>query len=138
MLFNIEPADRVVIPKSSLNLVQHHGIYAGRDILGQDWFLENNCKNGVQYSSSEDFFNDVSVDKIEVRPFHGGNQERQAVLEKAKSKIGKRYNLFIYNCEHYCNEVQFGKVRSIQIIVAIIVAALTFLLIRSYSKSYNC
>lgn len=133
----LKSVDRVVIPKSELDLVQHHGIYAGRDAHGQHWFLENNWKNGIQYTPSTEFFNNVPADKIRVSAFEGDNAQRTAALVRAKSRLGEKYNLFLYNCEHYCNEVQYGKARSVQILAALVLAILTFLLIRSSSRSYN-
>ena len=35
--WNLQPADRIVVPKSDLRFVQHHAIYLGKDANGTDW-----------------------------------------------------------------------------------------------------
>ena len=39
--FNLEPGDRIIIPKSLLGLVQHHALYLGYNNLGQHLICEN-------------------------------------------------------------------------------------------------
>jgi hypothetical protein len=47
-LKNLQPADRIVVPKSDLRWVQHHAIYLGKDVDGTDLIAENKFGRGVQ------------------------------------------------------------------------------------------
>jgi hypothetical protein len=47
----LQPADRLVIPKSDLRLVQHHAIYLGKDNNGNRVYIENAIGKGVQIVS---------------------------------------------------------------------------------------
>lgn len=40
-LETLQPADRLVIPKNGLRLVQHHAIYLGKDNNGNRVYIEN-------------------------------------------------------------------------------------------------
>ena len=42
---NLQPADRVVVPKSDLRWVQQHVIYLGKDANNKAWFAENKFGN---------------------------------------------------------------------------------------------
>ncbi|WP_106524551.1 lecithin retinol acyltransferase family protein [Taibaiella chishuiensis] len=37
------------------------------------------------------------------------------MVQRALALRGKAYNLITYNCEHYANEVQYGKQESRQV-----------------------
>ncbi|MES2479068.1 MAG: lecithin retinol acyltransferase family protein [Bacteroidota bacterium] len=117
------PADRVVIPKSNINLVKHHGIYVGY-INGRHWFLENHFNSGVRYVTAEQFLNGTSIDKIRIQRFVGSARQRQEAVNVAKNMLGRPYDLLSYNCEHYSNEVQYGKPESDQVKAGLFVAGL--------------
>lgn len=67
---NLQPADRIVVPKSDLRWVQHHAIYLGRDENGTDWIAENKIGKGVQIVTAVDFFIDAT-EITRVEPFRG-------------------------------------------------------------------
>lgn len=112
---NLRPGDRVIVPKSVANIVMHHGIYAGYDQNGQHWFLENHHSSGVRYISAENFFQNIPLTKLRVQYFSGNAQERQQAINFGKSLLGRPYDLFSYNCEHYSNDVQFRTPKSPQV-----------------------
>ncbi len=111
---NLKPADRIVVPKSGLRIVQHHAIYLGQNHQGQHLIAENKIGFGVRLVTADDFFKDViGVTKIER--FKGSNYERKLAVQKALNKCGLPYDLINYNCQHFANEVQYGKIESEQV-----------------------
>ena len=120
---NLSPADRIIVPKSAANIIQHHGIYVGYDANGQHWFLENHHVGGVRYITAENFFKGISADKIRIQHFTGYQSQRSDAVNVAKSMVGRSYDLLRYNCEHYSNEVQYGKPESTQVTVGLAVVA---------------
>ncbi len=110
--------DMVIVPKSAFNLVQHHAIYLGY-YDGHYWFIENKEGLGVRKVTEEAFFkNVVKITRIE-RFQPRLNYNREDLVRHALSKIGTKYHLIRYNCEHFANEVQHGLVKSSQVNVAL-------------------
>lgn len=102
---NLQPADRLVVPKSNARLVQHHAIYLGLDENGIEWIAENIIGNGVRIVSATDFLmNAIEVTRVER--FRGTLAERQQAVQNAIALIGTNYDLLLFNCEHYANVVQ--------------------------------
>lgn len=105
LMNHLKPADRLVVPKSALGLVQHHAIYLGQDYLGRDLIAENIVGRQVCITTAEAFFaKNPSIHQIER--FQGDRIERRAAVERALKSLGKPYDLINYNCEHFANEVQ--------------------------------
>ena len=112
--FNLEPGDRIVVPKSLFGIIKHHALYLGYNDLGEHLICENMIGVGVRLIRVNDFFKDViSVTRIEK--FQGNNFERRKLVEKALSKLGKPYSLINYNCESFCNDVQHNVIKSDQV-----------------------
>jgi hypothetical protein len=103
--FNLKAADRIVVPKSSLGVVQHHAIYLGKDKYGTDWIAENKIGKGVQIVNASDLFSDV-IEITRVEPFNGNKQQRKEAVKNALALKGTNYNLLQFNCEHYANVIQ--------------------------------
>jgi hypothetical protein len=124
---NLKPADRIIVPKSGLRIVQHHAIFLGQNDLGQDLIAENKIGFGVRVITAEIFFkDDIEITRIER--FKGTNYERKVAIQKALSKRGLPYNLINYNCQHFASEVQYGKPESEQVKNAFIGLAAIFLI----------
>ncbi|MBL7766898.1 MAG: hypothetical protein JNJ58_12430 [Chitinophagaceae bacterium] len=104
--WNLQPADRIVVPKSDLRMVQHHAIYLGKDEYGTDWIAENKFGKGVQIVTASEFFSDV-IEITRVEPFKGKQHQRNEAVQLAVSLEGQNYDLFAFNCEHYANVVQY-------------------------------
>ena len=110
---NLKPGDRLVSPKSFLGIVMHHVIYYGKNEVGIDFIIENAPGFGVRFNTVDAFLNEYgSVFRIER--FTGNEFARKNAIERAVSQSGKLYDLQNYNCETFCNYVQYGIVKSKQ------------------------
>ncbi len=105
--------DRVVIPKSGVRIIQHHGIYLGFS-NSYHWFIENKDGIGVRVVKAEVFFSDVYEITRIVRFTPKSGYSRHDLYRYAMTKKGKPYHLVNYNCEHLANELQYRVVRSKQ------------------------
>ena len=45
---NLGTGDKIVVPKSAFNIIQHHAVYLGKNYFGQEILAENQIGNGVQ------------------------------------------------------------------------------------------
>ncbi len=108
------PADRIVIPKSGLRIVQHHAVYLGQNHLGVDLIAENKIGLGVRLVTAADFFKDV-IEVTRIERFNGSNYERKLAVQKALDKLGQPYHLIDYNCQHFANEIQYNLIKSDQV-----------------------
>lgn len=113
-LNTLQPADRLVIPKSALNLVQHHAIYLGKDNNGNRMYIENAIGRGVQVVNEAYLFRG-GYEITRVERFTGNQHQRNAAVQLAMQLIGKQYDLLGFNCEHYANTVQHKKSHSNQV-----------------------
>lgn len=109
----LEIGDRIVVPKSAWDLIQHHAIYLG-NWNNQYWFIENKEGYGVRIVNADVFFAGVNkvtrINKFTPRY----NYSRNDLYNYALTKQGRRYELLSYNCEHLCNELQYHVVKSKQ------------------------
>jgi|ERR1022692_2276869 hypothetical protein len=109
----LQPADRIVAPKSGWEIIQHHAIYWGRDANGADWVIENVVGLGVKYTEFNEFYQRVGkITRIEK--FSGNYWERQDAIQRGVKYIGQPYNVVSFNCEHFANLVQTKEVKSQQ------------------------
>ncbi len=108
------PADRIVVPKSGLRIVQHHALYLGQNHLGVDLIAENKIGFGVRLVTATDFFKDV-IEVTRIEKFNGTNYQRKIAVQKALNKLGQPYHLIDYNCQHFVNEIQYGRIESEQV-----------------------
>lgn len=108
----LKTGDRIVEPIFQTGLSKHHAIYIGQDELGQGWIVENHKVHGVHLMPARDFF--TATKTYRIYPFIGSQAERNALVKKALSKLGTPYSLLNYNCEHFANEVLYGRKESQQ------------------------
>lgn len=108
------PADRIVVPKSGLRIVQHHAVYLGQSHLGVDLIAENKIGFGVRLITADDFFKDV-IEVTSIERFNGSNYQRKFAVQKALNKLGQPYHLIDYNCQHFANEIQYNLIKSDQV-----------------------
>lgn len=118
--YKLQPADRIVVPKSQWRVVQHHAIYLGKNALGVDLIAENNSDYGVRIITADNFFRTVG-DITRIEKFKGTNHQRQESIKRAIKLVGTTYNLINFNCEHYSNLVQHKISKSDQVIGSAIV-----------------
>lgn len=105
ILLTLKIGDRLVVPKSTLNLVQHHAIYLGFQ-NGRFWIIENKDGIGVRVVDSDVFFADVNIITRVERFISRSGYSRNDLAIYALSKKGKSYSLLHYNCETFCNDIQ--------------------------------
>lgn len=135
---NLLPGDRIIVPKSGLRIVQHHALYLGQNHLGLDLIAENKIGFGVRLITAYEFFKDV-IEITKIEKFYGNNSQRKLAVQKALHKTGQPYHLIDYNCQHFANEIQYGKVESDQIndfFMGLKIAAGIFLLFK-LSNSFS-
>ena len=113
-VLNLAPGDRIIIPKSEFRLVQHHGIYLGRNNKGIDLVAENKIACGVRIISLNEFIGNVNL-ITRIERFEGNNYERRKLVERIVSKLGQSYHLFDYNCQHFANDMLKNKIKSEQV-----------------------
>lgn len=118
--FNLEPGDRVIVPKSLLGLVQHHALYLGNNEFGEHLMCENVIGKGVILTRVDYFFQDINGN-TRIEKFNGDNLQRKLIVQKAISKLGSPYSLINYNCESLCNDVQHNITKSAQVSVGLFV-----------------
>lgn len=114
MQFNLQPGDRVVVPKSGWQLVQHHALYLGYDDFGNHYMCENVIGVGVKLTNVADFFQGVSK-VTRVERYTGNNSDRKSVVQNALSRLGLPYSLINYNCESFVNDVLYRRPKSAQV-----------------------
>lgn len=121
------PGDRLVVPKSGLRLVQHHALYLGQNHQGVDLIAENKIGFGVRLITAGEFFKDV-IEITRIEKFKGNNYDRKPAVQKALQKLGQPYHLINYNCQHFANEIQYGKIECDQVSNAFVaLAAILFI-----------
>lgn len=136
---NLQIGDRIVVPKSSFNMVQHHAIFMGYE-SGQFWFIENKENIGVRIINAETFFSDVSKITRIVRFIPKYGYTRNDLYRKALSMVGRPYHLTKYNCESFANELQYGVVESKQAktgAMLVVFLGLLFIVSLAFSLSNN-
>lgn len=113
-LRSLQPGDRLVLPKSNFNIVQHHVIYIGNDAYGNRQYVENFIGKGVQIVNEGHIFRD-GYHLTRIEPFNGNDLQRRQAVNRAFALVGKEYDLVNFNCEHYANVVQFNRPYSGQV-----------------------
>ena len=124
---SVNPADRIVVPKSGIKLVQHHAIYLGQNYQGVDLIIENAIGKGVQLITADDFFK-KNPEITRIEQFVGSNYERRLAVERALTQVGRPYNLINYNCESFSNHVQYNESQSKQVNTGFALAGLCLFL----------
>ena len=123
--WHLQPADRIVVPKSKIGWVQHHAIYLGMDDNNIDWIAENKVGKGLQFVTATEFFKTV-IEIKRVEPFIGTEKEREKAVLHALALKGKNYNLLHFNCEHYANLVQHNQLVSYQANTGLVLGFVVF------------
>lgn len=112
--FGLLPGDRIIVPKSGLRIIQHHVLYLGQNHHGVDLIAENKVGFGVRLLTADVFFKGV-IEITRIKKFPGNNFQRKIAVQRALHKMGKPYHLIDYNCQHFANEIQYGKIESDQV-----------------------
>lgn len=111
---NLRPADVVIVPKSDFRVVGHYVIYGGVRGYGEHFYYENIRGYGVRTISETQFARENPT-YSRIRRFEGSDYGRTFAIARAKSLLGKEYDLWSFNCEDYANYVQYNKAYSQQV-----------------------
>lgn len=95
--------DRIVVPKSGWDVVQHHAVFFGM-VDGEAVVAENKEGRGVILTRLDQFMADARIIKRHIR-FSGNHYDQMVVMDRIRERLGRRYDLLKYNCEHFANEV---------------------------------
>lgn len=121
--YGLEIGDCILLPLFETGLTKHFAIYLGRDEYGREIIVQNLAGVGVHLADAADFFAKASrIARIEK--FNGNIYQQNHVIQRALTLLGTSYNLLTYNCEHFANEVRYGKRESTQVKVAIVALTL--------------
>lgn len=124
--YNLQPADRIVTPKSELRFVQHHVVYLGKNRFGVDLVAENKLGYGVRIITADKFFKECpEITRIER--FRGTGTQRQVAVQRALDNLGQPYSLINFNCESFANLVQHNRIESKQSNAGLLVASLALI-----------
>ena len=128
--------DHIFVNRSVLGikLYEHHGIYVEDEMvmhyngLARGIVLEKSCFEEVlsnfvplekrniakvEMTSLEEF---MSGDALQIKKHLHTPFSAQEIALRTKTRLGEqKYNLFINNCEHFCNECVFGEHLSEQV-----------------------
>lgn len=110
---NLRPGDVVICPKSEFKIVGHYLVYGGF-AYGIHFYYENIRVFGVRAISEEQFARE-NPECSKIRRFYGNEYQRAQAIDRAKSQLGRKYNVALFNCEDYANYVQYGKAYSQQV-----------------------
>lgn len=123
------PADVIVAKKRNGlgRILNHYVVY-----VGNETFI-GNLEKGVKVLSKMELSNLlIDYEPIKIKPFSGTNYQRNQALNRAYGRLGEKYNLLNFNCEHFANWVQKGKENSVQVTIAflILLSGITYQLIK--------
>ncbi|WP_282085161.1 lecithin retinol acyltransferase family protein [Aquimarina algiphila] len=128
----LQPADVIVAKKRTGlgRILNHYIVY-----LGNQSFI-GNLMDGVKHLSQKELKELlIEYEPTKIRRFTGSNFQRRLALNRAYSRLGDKYNLLNFNCEHFANWVQKGKENSNQATIA--VSAIAIGLVYKLFKIYN-
>lgn len=123
------PADVIVAKKRNGlgRILNHYVVY-----VGHETFI-GNLEKGVKVLSKMELSNLlVEYEPVKIKPFEGSSYQRNHAVKRAYGRIGQKYNLLNFNCEHFANWVQKGKENSFQVTIAflILLFSITYKLIK--------
>ena len=129
LLPQLYPADVIVAKKRNGlgRILNHYIVY-----VGNETFI-GNLQNGVQILSETELSKLLlDYEPVKIKPFEGSNFERKQAVSRAYNRLGQKYSLLNFNCEHFANWVQKGKENSVQVTIAflILLFGITYKLIK--------
>jgi len=94
----------------------HVAIYLGATWDGRD-YIHNAKGDCVSFATQDEFSKGapVTLRKAALNDF----SHRQAIVNRATSLIGKKYDLINFNCEHFATYAQTGQAESPQLAGAV-------------------
>ena len=116
ILTDLRPADVILAKKRSGlgRILNHYIVY-----VGNNTFI-GNLNKGVKILSNKELKELLkNYEPVKLNSFTGTSIQRQQAINRAYSRLGEKYSLFGFNCEHFANWVQKGKENSFQVTIAI-------------------
>ena len=99
-------------------ILNHYIVYVGNNTF------VGNLSDGVKELHYNELMNLLQdYEPTRVRRFSGSYFQRNQAINRAYSKLGKKYSLINFNCEHFANWVQFGKIESSQVTTGFVILA---------------
>jgi hypothetical protein len=123
------PADVIVAKKRNGlgRILNHYVVY-----VGNETFI-GNLQDGVKVLSETEL-SDLLVDyePVRIKPFEGTDFQRNQAINRAYHKLGQKYSLLNFNCEHFANWVQKGEENSVKVTILflILMFGITYKLIK--------
>lgn len=97
-------------------ILNHYIVYVGNNTF------VGNLSDGVKELHYNELMNLLQdYEPTGVRRFSGSYFQRNQAINRAYSKLGERYSLINFNCEHFANWVQFGKIESSQVTTGFVI-----------------
>ena len=91
-------------------ILNHYIVYVGNNTF------VGNLSDGVKELHYNELMNLLQdYEPTGIRRFSGSYFQRNQAINRAYSKLGEKYSLINFNCEHFANWVQFGKIESSQV-----------------------
>lgn len=123
------PADVIVAKKRNGlgRILNHYIVY-----VGNETFI-GNLEDGVKILPKSELSKLlIDYEPVNIKPFKGTNYQRNQAVHRAYGRLGEKYNLLNFNCEHFANWVQKGKENSVQVTIAflILLSGITYKLIK--------
>ena len=110
--------------------IDHHAVVVGGSVatLGPVMLIDNAKADGISRRTLEEV---AAGDPVEIVARPQSAEHANHIVERAYSQIGKPYDLFSQNCEHFSNWCYDGMPRSLQLqgfgLLAAVVAGLVIL-----------
>jgi hypothetical protein len=130
LLPQLYPADVIVAKKRNGlgRVLNHYVVY-----VGNETFI-GNLEDGVKILPKPELSKLlIDYEPVNIKPFEGTNYQRNQAVHIAYDRLGQKYNLLSFNCEHFANWVQKGKEDSVQVTIAflILLSGITYKLIKA-------
>lgn len=109
-LNTIKLGDLIVRQKGPFST--HYMVYIGWQ-NGIQIVAENQIGIGVRYVSLKEALAGNSIKRFEK--FGGSEAQRQSVISRINTMLGKAYDLVVFNCEHFARWAATGKIESKQV-----------------------
>lgn len=110
MIKKLQIGDIIVRAKGPLST--HYMVYVGIK-NGIHFVAENQNKVGVRITSLTQALAGNTIERIER--FRGTETQRRSILPKISRMLGRKYDLIVFNCEHFARSIVHGKVESKQV-----------------------
>lgn len=124
---SLRTGDLIVRKKGPLST--HYIVWIGiRN--GEQIVAENQVGQGVRFTTLEKALNSKPILRFEK--FGGTEAQRSQVVLLINKMIGKKYNLAVFNCEHFARLISSGKAESkqVQVVSWLMIIAGTYLISR--------